>query len=79
MHECVEVTTLADFHAEDRGEIVMIIEGANSQNPLNDLTILEHLTHYINLGMDKKEAVKKVAQDRSIPKNEVYQQALDLH
>lgn len=56
----------------------MIIDGATTQNPLNDLTILEHLKRYIDLGIDKKEAVKKVAQDRGIPKNEVYQQALNL-
>lgn len=78
IHESVTITSLANFECEERGEIVMIIDGATTQNPLNDLTILEHLKHYIELGVDKKEAVKKVAQDRGIPKNEVYQQALDL-
>ena len=56
----------------------MIIEGATSQNPLNDLSIADHITHYIDLGIDKKDAVKKVSQDRGVPKNEVYQQALNL-
>lgn len=78
IHESVTITSLANFECEERGEIVMIIDGATTQNPLNDLTILEHLKHYIDLGIDKKEAVKKVAQDRGIPKNEVYQQALNL-
>lgn len=78
IHESVTITSLNDFHCEDRGEIVMIVDGASCENPLNALTILEHLKHYISLGVDKKEAVKKVAQDRGIPKNEVYQQALDL-
>ena len=78
MHECVTKTTLANFESEERGEIVMIIEGAQSENPLNSLTVAEHIKHYIGLGIDKKEAVKKVAQDRGIPKNEVYQQALNL-
>ena len=78
MHECVTKTSLAEFQSEERGEIVMIVEGAQSDNPLNSLTVSEHIRHYINLGLDKKDAIKKVAQDRGIPKNEVYQQALDL-
>lgn len=78
LHESVTDTTLANFECEERGEIVMIIDGATRKNPLNNLSIAEHLKHYIELGMDKKEAVKTVAQDRGIPKNEVYQQALEL-
>lgn len=78
IHESVTITTLADFHAEERGEIVMIIEGATKENPLNSLSVQQHLNHYISLGVDKKEAVKKVAQDRGIPKNEVYQHAINL-
>lgn len=78
LHESVTDTTLANFECEERGEIVMIIDGATRNNPLNTLSVAEHLKHYIELGMDKKEAVKTVAQDRGIPKNEVYQQALEL-
>lgn len=78
IHESVTITTLADFNAEERGEIVMIIENANAENPLNTLSVEEHIRHYVSMGMDKKDAVKKVAQDRGIPKNEVYQQALNI-
>ena len=78
LHECVTETTLAGFEAEERGEIVMIVEGVEESNPLQDMTIEDHLLHYINNGMDKKEAVKKVSSERGIPKNEVYQVALDL-
>ena len=78
IHECVTKTTLANFECEERGEIVMIVDAKQSENPLNSLTVPEHVMHYVNLGVDKKEAVKIVAQDRGIPKNEVYQQALNL-
>lgn len=78
IHESVTATSLANFECEERGEIVMIIEGADVQNPLNSLSVAQHLKHYMELGVDKKEAVKKVAQDRGLPKNEVYQQALEL-
>lgn len=78
IHECVTITTLANFECEERGEIVMIVDGTDAINPLNSLTIVQHLQHYIDLGVDKKEAIKKVSQDRGIPKNEVYQQALNM-
>lgn len=79
LHECVTITSLADFEAEERGEIVMIVEGkADTVSPLLDLSIEEHLHHYLDQGVDKKEAVKKVASERNIQKNEVYQVALDL-
>ena len=29
-------------------------------------------------GLSKKEAIKKVSKDRTLPKNEVYQEALDM-
>jgi len=78
MYESVTTTTLSDFKCEERGEMVMIIESAVSENPLNALTVKGHLEHYISLGMDKKEAVKQVAHDRGLPKNDVYQQAIEL-
>lgn len=78
LYESVTTTTLSNFECEERGEMVMIIEGSDIQNPLNDLTVKEHIEHYISLGMDKKDAVKQVAKDRNLPKNEVYQQALEI-
>lgn len=78
LHECVTITSLANFEAEERGEIVMIVEGVKCKNPFADMTIEEHLLNYLNSGVDKKEAVKRVSQDRSIPKNEVYQIALNM-
>lgn len=73
IHESVTTTTLADFEAEERGEIVMIVEGKEETNDLLDLSIEDHLKYYIEQGLDKKEAIKKVAQERGIPKNDVYQ------
>ena len=78
MHECVEDTRLADFHAEERGEIVLIVDAQEAQNSLLALSIEEHLAHYLNLGYDQKTAVKTVAQERSLPKNDVYQVAVTL-
>ena len=76
LHECVEDTSLASFNAEERGEIVLIVDACEAENPLLALSIEEHLTHYLSLGYDQKTAVKTVAGERGLPKNEVYQIAI---
>ena len=78
VHECVEDTRLSDFHAEERGEIVLIVDASEAQNPLLALSVEEHLRHYLNLGYDQKTAVKTVASERNLPKNDVYQIAINL-
>lgn len=78
IHESLTKTTLSNFECEERGEIVMIVDSIAQNNPFNSLSVTEHLNHYLNLGMNKKDAVKQVAKDRGIPKNEVYQQAIEM-
>lgn len=78
IHESLTKTTLSNFECEERGEIVMIVDSIAQNTPLNSLSVTEHLNHYLNLGMNKKDAVKQVAKDRGIPKNEVYQQAIEM-
>lgn len=63
---------------EKRGEYVLIVEGASGENSLNELSIKEHLLHYMSGGMDKKSAVKQVAKDRNVPKSEIYKISLEL-
>lgn len=66
--------------SEIRGEFCIVIEG--SKEPIGqsegdwwgDLTIIDHVNHYIeNEKCHSKEAVKKVAKDRGVPKREIYQ------
>lgn len=76
--ESVTITSLSNFQCEERGEIVMIIEGRAQENPLLSLSVEQHLKHYLDSGMDKKDAIKKVAGERNLPKNDVYQIALDM-
>ena len=61
---------------EIKGEIVLIIEGnkeIHEENELNQLTLEEHYAFYEKQGFSKKEIIKKIAKDRNIKKNEVYQ------
>ena len=59
-----------------KGEIVLIIEGNNEieeENSLNNLTMEEHYKIYENQGFSKKDIIKKIAKDRNMNKNDVYQ------
>ncbi len=65
--------------AERRGEYVLLVEGAGEQeSPLNALSEVEHIKHYMAAGLDKKEALKRAAKDRGVSKSELYPFAIDL-
>ena len=55
-----------------KGEFVIVVEGNKNVNQFSNLTIIEHVNLYIKEGLDVKEAIKKVAKDRQLNKNEVY-------
>ena len=62
---------------EPKGEYVLVIEGctpeeAKEENELLTLSVLDHLAFYTNQGMDKKEAMKRVAEERGVSKREIY-------
>lgn len=58
-----------------KGEFVIVVEGASLESHSYDnLTIIEHINLYIKEGHSVKEAIKVVAKDRQLNKNEVYMQ-----
>lgn len=62
-----------------RGEFVILVEGSNitkkekEKEDLSKLTFEEHYKYYEEQGFKKKEIIKKIAKDRNMNKNEVYQ------
>ena len=59
-----------------KGEMILLIEGnneINNENILNNLSLEEHYNVYEKQGLDKKEIIKKIAKDRGVNKNEIYQ------
>lgn len=59
-----------------KGEIVIIIEAnenCEDENVLKNLTLEEHYKFYENQGFTKKDIIKKIAKDRNMNKNDVYQ------
>lgn len=84
LNEDIHRTTLSgavDYYNENapRGEYVLVLEGAkegsaaSQSEDLRSLSVEEHVEHYISAGMSKKDAIKAVAKDRGVPKNEIYQ------
>ena len=68
---------------EPRGEYVLIFEGKSlqelkeeKQQEWNQLTVQEHMEHYLEKGMDKKSAMKQIAKDRGVSKRDIYQELL---
>ncbi|MEG1528195.1 MAG: 16S rRNA (cytidine(1402)-2'-O)-methyltransferase [Clostridia bacterium] len=55
-----------------KGEFVIVVEGKLEVNPLTNLTVQQHIDYYIDCGLTKMQAIKQVAKDRNITKNEIY-------
>ena len=57
-----------------KGEYVLIIEGytPDSTEEFEDISLEELYQKYIDGGMDEKEALKKAAKDKGIPKRDAY-------
>lgn len=56
-----------------KGEMVLVVEGSNEiEEKIFDLPIKDQIEVYIQEGFSSKEAIKKVAKERNLPKNEVY-------
>ena len=87
-HEPVFAATMEEALAyynnhEPKGECVMVIEGksrdeirAEEQAHWEEMTIEEHMEYYESQGIDRKEAMKRVAKDRGIGKRDVYKALL---
>lgn len=58
-----------------KGEYIILVQGEKLQeeNSLNNLSLEEHYNYYEKLGFEKKEIIKKIAKDRNVSKNEIYQ------
>lgn len=87
--ETIMPTTLSEaisFYEENepKGEYVLVLEGKSietrkeeKQKEWQQLSIEEHMDFYESQGVDRKEAMKKVARDRGLSKRDVYQYLLE--
>lgn len=87
-HETVFQTTVAEaleYYREHapKGECVLVIRGKSraaireeEQQRWEELSVKEHMEHYLSQGIEKKEAMKLVAKDRGVSKRDIYQELL---
>lgn len=87
-HEEKLQMTLADSLSyyevnEPRGEYVLIIAGRSREEMKKEeqagweaFSLEEHMAHYESQGIDRREAMKRVAKDRGVSKRDIYQALL---
>ena len=68
---------------EVKGEFVIMIEKSGLEKTAqtedwDTMTLEEHYAWYTKEGMEKKEIIKKIAKDRNVAKNEIYQYFLNM-
>lgn len=64
---------------EKRGEYVLVVEGAKEEHHAPPgLSPRDHVKMYMEQGLSKKDALKRAAADRGVPKSELYKETLDL-
>ena len=89
-HETAFATTLEEAYAyyeehAPKGECVLVLEGRSRQDieseeqaKWEEMPLEDHMEHYEKQGINRKEAMKKVALDRGISKRDVYQALLEM-
>ena len=59
---------------EPKGEFVIVVSGNDEEVSYDDLSIQDHVDMYVRDGYTLKDAIKKVAKDRNVAKNEIYRE-----
>lgn len=75
------ILELLEIEDELKGEMVLIVEGSKEQPEADVILPLIHdqIHQYIKEGYTTNEAIKRVAKERGISKNEVYREYHDLN
>lgn len=76
LHESVYVGLISEAiknTEEFKGEFVIVVS-PSEEEIVNDMSIVDNVNMYIRGGLTSMEAIKKVAKERKIPKNEVYKE-----
>jgi len=77
LHESVFVGLISDAiknTPEFKGEFVIVVSPNDEEIIEDNMSIVDSVNMYIRTGLTSMEAIKKVAKERKIPKNEVYKE-----
>ena len=66
------VSDVIEQMVDIKGEIVVVVSGADKEKKPDNLTILEHIEFYKSLGNSDMDAIKMVAKERGVPKSVIY-------
>ncbi len=70
---------ILENYQEPRGEHIILIEGneikeeTEEEKAIKEMTIKEHYEYYEKQGFSKNEIIKRIAKDKGVSKNEIYQ------
>jgi len=70
---------ILEKYQEPKGEHIILIEGneikeeSEEKKLIKEMTIEEHYNYYEKQGFSKNEIIKKIAKDKGVSKNEIYQ------
>ena len=77
-----KVSEIIDKYTNPIGEHVILIEGNSVSekeeeiNELNKLSLDDHYLYYEKQGLSKNDIIKRIAKDKNVSKNDIYQQFL---
>ena len=68
------VSEILEVVDELKGEMVVVVEGNTEDEDYSEMTVMEHINLYLEDGMSEKDAIKKVAVERGVPKSVIYKE-----
>ena len=78
------VEEIIEKYPVPKGEHIILISGATEKREteedteLKEMTIEEHYKYYEKQGLTKNEIIKKIAKDKNVSKNEIYQMFIKM-
>lgn len=78
------IDKILETYTEPIGEHILVIEGnknkieSEEEIIINNMTLEEHYKYYENQGFKKNEIIKKIAKDKKVNKNEIYQKFIGI-
>lgn len=70
------IAEVLEICEELKGEMVIVVEGSKEEKePQQDMpSIQDQINHYVSGGLSSKEAIKRVAKERGLSKNDLYKE-----
>ena len=77
LHESVYVgyiSQVIDNTDVFKGEFVIVVSPSEEEEIIENENVIDSVNKYIKAGLTSMEAIKKVAKERKVPKNEIYKE-----